>query len=232
MTDPKSPTLVFLLDVDNTLLDNDRLKDDLQREIRESLGPERADRFWQIYEEVRAELDCVDYPKTIERMAAEYGNPIMREQLEQLLYRIDFKSYLYPRVMDAIARMKSFGTVVILSDGDSVFQPEKIKRSGLEAATDGNVLIYVHKENELAHVFERYPADHYVMVDDKPRITAALERMCPGTFTTILVLQGKYAQSAGEYSPKPDIVIERIGGLRTFGREQFLASARADMAPS
>jgi len=136
MTEPDAPKLVFLLDVDNTLLDNDRLKADLQRDILESLGPERADRFWQIYEDVRAEGDYVDYPTTIERI-----------------------------------------------------------------------------------------------VDDKPRITAALEKMCPTTFTTILVLQGKYAQAAGEYSPKHDIVVERIGDLRTFGREQFLASARADVVP-
>ena len=231
MTEPDAPKLVFLLDVDNTLLDNDRLKADLQRDILESLGPERADRFWQIYEDVRAEGDYVDYPTTIERIVDEYGDPIMRERLEQLLDRIDFKSYLYPHVLDAIARMKRFGTVVILSDGDSVFQPEKIKKSGLEVATDGHVLVYVHKEKELARVFERYPADHYVMVDDKPRITAALEKMCPTTFTTILVLQGKYAQAAGEYSPKHDIVVERIGDLRTFGREQFLASARADVVP-
>jgi FMN phosphatase YigB (HAD superfamily) len=232
MTEPISRRLAFLLDVDNTLLDNDRLKDDLRREIRESLGPERAERFWQIYEEVRAELDVVDYPETVERVAEEYGDPIMGERLAKLLDRIDFRSYLYPHVMDAIRRMKSFGTVVILSDGDSVFQPEKIKKSGLEAAADGHVLIYIHKEKELAQVVQRYPAEHYVMVDDKPRITAALERMCPATFTTILVLQGKYAQSAGDYSPKPDVVIERIGDLRAFGRDRFVASAPADVATS
>lgn len=232
MIDPDSAKLVFLLDVDNTLLDNDRLKADLQREILELLGAARADRFWQIYEAVRAELDYVDYPTAIDRMANEYGDPTIRERLERLLDRIDFKRYLYPHVMDAIARMKRFGTVVILSDGDSVFQPEKIKKSGLEAAADGHVLVYIHKEKELAQVFERFPADHYVMVDDKPRITAAFENLCPGTFTTILVLQGRYAQAASDYSPKPDIVVERIADLRTFGREQFLVSARADVGPS
>jgi FMN phosphatase YigB (HAD superfamily) len=232
MTESTSPSLVFLLDVDNTLLDNDRLKDDLQRKILASLGPDRAERFWQIYEQVRAELDYVDYARTIELMVRTYGDPGLGKTLEGLLAGIDFTSYVYPHVMDAIARMKELGTAVILSDGDSVFQPEKIKRSGLEKAVDGHVLIYVHKEKELAHLFELYPADHYVVVDDKPRITAAFEAMCPATLTTVLVLQGKYARSAADYLPRPDVVIERIGDLRNFTGEQFRVSRRAGLAPS
>ncbi|MDQ2743811.1 MAG: HAD family hydrolase, partial [Chloroflexota bacterium] len=131
---------------------------------------------------------------------------------------------LYPHVLETLAYLKTLGTTVILSDGDSVFQPLKIKESGLAAAVDDHVLVYVHKEQELAKVFAAYPADHYVAVDDKPRILDALERDCPTTFTTILVRQGKYATEADQVSLKPDYAIEHIGELRDFLRDQFFYS--------
>jgi FMN phosphatase YigB (HAD superfamily) len=219
-------SLVFLLDVDNTLLDNDRLKDDLAGRLREIIGVQQAERFWEIYEQVRGEQGFVDYPRTVRLLAQETRNPGLQTMLMQLLDTWDFRSYLYPHTLDTIAYLESLGTAVILSDGDSVFQPLKIKRSGLSDAVDGRVLVYVHKENELPAVFSLYPADHYVAVDDKPRIVSSLEKACPATFTTILVKQGKYAD-AGPFSPPPDYVVGEIGDLRYFSRQQFLSGQYA-----
>jgi FMN phosphatase YigB (HAD superfamily) len=219
-------TLVFLLDVDNTLLDNDRIKFDLAERIEELIGPERARRFWEIYEEVRHEQDFVDFPTTVSRLAKEYQDPETGRWLNRLLDTWPFRSYLYPHVLETMDYLKRLGKVVILSDGDSVFQPLKIRNSGLEEAADGNVLVYVHKEAELPKVFARYPANHYVVVDDKPRIIAALEQHCPSTFTTVLVLQGKYAHD-NAVSPKPDYVTAHIADLRNFTRAEFLAVPQA-----
>lgn len=221
-SDPRS--IVFLLDVDNTLLDNDRLKEDLQRRFLTLLGQERSDRFWQIYEEVRRDEDYVDYPLTFKRIAEEQNDPELRTSLETVLEGLQFSSYLYPGVLGTLAYLRTLGTPVILSDGDQVFQPYKIRYSGLERAVDGHVLIYVHKEQELPRVFAHFPADHYVAVDDKPRILAALETECPTTFTTVLVLQGKYAVP-GAFTPAPDYVIDRIAALHSFSKERFLTNS-------
>ena len=221
-SDPRS--IVFLLDVDNTLLDNDRLKEDLQRRFLGLLGQERSDRFWQIYEEVRRDEDYVDYPLTFKRMAEEQNDPELRTSLETVLEGLQFSSYLYPGVLGMLAYLRTLGTTVILSDGDQAFQPYKIRYSGLERAVDGRVLIYVHKEQELPRVFAHFPADHYVAVDDKPRILAALETECPTTFTTVLVLQGKYAVP-GPSTPAPDYVIDRIAALHSFSKERFLTNS-------
>jgi FMN phosphatase YigB (HAD superfamily) len=214
--------LTFLLDVDNTLLNNDLLKTDIARDLEDRLGRQRATRFWELYEEVREDEDFVDYPRTVERLGEEYHDPDMTRDLRQLLRTFPFRRYLYPHVLETIAHLKTMGTVVILSDGDTVFQPLKIRESGLADAVDGHVLIYVHKEDELDAVFAAYPADHYVMVDDKARILAALETCCPTEFTTVLVCQGKYAHL--DASPKPDHVIEHIADLRRFTRQQFFAA--------
>lgn len=218
----RQETLTFLLDVDNTLLNNDQLKADVARDLEHRLGPERSARFWALYEEVREDEDFVDYPRTVERLGMEYHDLEMARDLHHLLRTLPFRRYLYPHVLETIAHLTTIGTVVILSDGDTVFQPLKIRESGLEAAVDGHVLIYVHKEDELDAVFAAYPADHYVMVDDKPRILAALERCCPAEFTTVLVSQGKYAHESAP--PAPDYVVEHIADLRTFTRPQFFAA--------
>lgn len=209
-----------MLDVDNTLLDNDRLKADLDRKLQATLGPERTERFWQLYEQARNERGYVDYPRTVQLMADEYHDADLVRELQATLDSISFRSYVYPHALETIAYLKTLGTVVILSDGDPVFQPKKIRESGLEAAVDGHVIISVHKEGELGTVFARYPAGHYVIVDDKPRILSALERECPSEFTTILVLQGKYA-SADSFSPRPDLVVPHIGDVRELTREQL-----------
>lgn len=216
-------TLVFLVDVDNTLLNNDQLKADITAQLEEKLGPQKAARFWTLYEDVRSDEDYVDFPRTVQLLAEEYRDPAMGAGLNRLLRTLPFQRYLYPQVLETIKYLETIGTVVILSDGDTVFQPLKIRDSGLEAAVDGHVLIFVHKEDELSTVFAAYPADHYVMVDDKPRILAALERCCPTAFTTILVAQGKYAHD--QVSPRPDYVVEHIADLLTFTRPQFFSTA-------
>jgi FMN phosphatase YigB (HAD superfamily) len=222
--------LVFLLDVDNTLLDNDALKADIGRRVEGAVGARLAQRFWVLYEEVRQERDYVDYPETLARFIHEHGEAAKPEQLREIFESLPFAEFVYPGVMETLQHLGSLGTPVILSDGDQVFQPRKIRLSGLEAAVGGNVLIYVHKEHELVHVFARYPADHYVVVDDKPRILSRLEEDCPTTFTTIFVLQGHYARE-GEYSPTPDITIHRIAELSSFSRAQFLSGV-ANPAPT
>jgi FMN phosphatase YigB (HAD superfamily) len=218
--------LVFLLDVDNTLLDNDRLKSDLNTTLLRVLGEEGAERFWQLYEEVRKEQDYVDYPTTLQRYRSVAGDTGKTKELVRVFDQIDFHSYLYPDVLPTLEYLKSLGTAVILSDGDQVFQRRKIDESGLTAAVDGHVLIYVHKEAELMQVFGSYPARHYVVVDDKPRILSVLERDCPTTFTTVMVLQGHYAKE-GEYQPAPDYIIRHIADLRGMTREEFEASPRS-----
>lgn len=215
------PTLTFLLDVDNTLLDNDRLKVDLDTRLRECLGGDKTDRFWVLYEEVRKQEDYVDFPATVQRLVDDYHDPGLGKRLTKLLDDFPFKTYVYAGVFDTLDYLKRLGTVVILSDGDSVFQPHKIQASGLAQSVDGHVLIYIHKEAELPKVFERYPAEHYVVVDDKPRIISAFERECPTLFTTVLVLQGKYARP-DEFEPRPDYVVAHIADLQDLSREQFL----------
>jgi len=217
----KERELVFLLDVDNTLLDNDALKAEIANRVEALVGPEPARRFWVLYEEVRQEQDFVDYPETIRRFVHEYGEVAKPQRLQGIFDTLPFSSFLYPGVLETLECLRSLGTVVILSDGDQVFQPLKIRKSGLEEAVGGNVLIYVHKEHELPRVFDRYPADHYVVVDDKSRILSALEEYNPSTFITVVVLQGHYAQE-GATEPAPDFVIHHISELQSFTKERFL----------
>ena len=221
IADPGTPDLAFLLDVDNTLLDNDALKVEIGRRIERLVGAQLASRFWTLYEAVREERDVVDYPRTVDRFLAENGSAVTPEALRDVFATLRFSAFLYPGALAAIRYLHTLGTVVILSDGDQVFQPEKIRQSGLADAVGGNVLIYVHKELELPQVFARYPARHYVMVDDKPRILAALEDDRPSFITTVFVLQGHYA-TEGKYQPSPDFVIRQIADLTGLSKEQFL----------
>jgi FMN phosphatase YigB (HAD superfamily) len=213
--------VVFLVDVDNTLLDNDRLKTDLTGRIASTIGAERAARFWEIYEDVRHDEGFVDYPETVRRWASGYEDPSGGDELMALLDGVPFHDYVYPGAVKALGYLETIGTVAIVSDGDQVYQLLKIEKSGLKDAVHGNVMITVHKEHELKSVFDRFPARHYVVIDDKPAILSALERDCPSTFTTILVMQGKYAaqSSAG---PGPDYTVQHIGSLRDFSPSMFL----------
>jgi hypothetical protein len=213
--------LVFLLDVDNTLLDNDAAKEGIASQVAAIVEPERSRRFWEIYEEVRDDEDYVDFPATVARFAAEERDPQVAGKLMSALNSFPFAEYVYPHALDTIDYLNSIGEAVVLSDGDPVFQRHKIDISGIAQAVEGRVMVVVHKENQLDEVFRAFPAHHYAAVDDKPRIVSALEACCPTTFTTVLVEQGKYAEETG-YLPAPDIVVPTIGDVRTISRSRFL----------
>jgi FMN phosphatase YigB (HAD superfamily) len=207
--------IVFLLDVDNTLLDNDQFERDLRRYLKQELGVQRQARYWEIFEELRAELGYADYLGAIQRLRVECLRDPRLLQISSFLLDYPFADRLYPGALDVIARLRGWGPTVILSDGDAVFQPWKIKRSGLFSAVDGHVFIYIHKEKELEDIEKRYTADHYVLVDDKLSILTAIKQAWGSRVTTVFPLQGHYAhdrENGETYSPA-DIIIERIGDL-------------------
>jgi FMN phosphatase YigB (HAD superfamily) len=208
-------TLVFLFDVDNTLLDNDRVTADLKRQLEREVGHERQERYWAIFEELRTELGYADYLGALQRYRANYPRDPHVLTVSEFLLHYPFANRLFPNSLDAVDYVKQFGTPVILSDGDVVFQPHKIHDSGLFDAFEGAVLIYIHKEVELEDVEKRYPADHYVLVDDKLRILTAVKKTWNERVTTVFVRQGHYAldEKAISAYPRADLTIERIGDL-------------------
>ena len=206
--------MVVLLDVDNTLLDNDQVRIRLEEDLQRVLSPEHVERFWGIYEDVRDELDFVNFPETIERFGRECTDSECVSQVSAVLYGFSFKDFVYADSMAAIDHVSSFALPVILSDGDQLFQRHKIQSAGLETAVDGNVLVYVHKELELADIKKRFPATHYAMVDDKPRIHVGMKGAMGAQMTTVMVCQGKYAHDPAHHEfPGADITIEGIGGV-------------------
>ncbi len=208
--------MVYLLDVDNTLLDNDRVTADLKQFLEDEVGPQPTRRYWQIFEELRSELGYADYLGTLQRYRIEQPRDPHVLHLSSYLIDYPFAHRLYPGALEVIDRLKLSGEVVILSDGDVVFQPRKIERSGLWSAVHGNVLIYVHKEHELDDVEARFPAAHYVIVDDKLRILAALKNVWHERVTTVFPRQGHYAYDPALVAafPPADITLEAIGDLR------------------
>jgi FMN phosphatase YigB (HAD superfamily) len=221
---PRS-SLVYLLDVDNTLLDNDRVTADLKHFLEVEVGPDKTRRYWEIFEDLRNELGYADYLGALQRYRVEDPRDPHVLHLSQYLIDYPFANRLYPESLDVIDRFKETGEVVILSDGDVVFQPRKVERSGLWSAVDGNVLIYVHKEHELEDVEARFPADHYVVVDDKLRILAALKKVWRERLTTVFPRQGHYAHDPAVLAayPPADITVERIGDLLRLPPERFLS---------
>jgi hypothetical protein len=207
--------VVFLLDVDNTLLDNDAVSADLKRFLTLEVGQDREERYWAIFEALRQELGYADYLGALQRYRVEYPRDPHLLTLSSYLVDYPFPSRLYPGALDVVRHLSCFGPTVILTDGDVVFQPHKIRRSGLFEAVQGRVLIYIHKERELDDVEARYPARHYVFVDDKVRLLDAVKRVWGGRVTTVFPRQGHYAHSSNvsDYSV-PDLTIERIGDLR------------------
>jgi FMN phosphatase YigB (HAD superfamily) len=207
--------VVFLLDVDNTLLDNDAVTLDLKRHLIETFGAEREQRYWEIFEELRQELGYADYLGALQRYRIERPRDPHLLGLSIFLLHYPFADRLYPHALALIAHLRRQGPVVILSDGDVVFQPRKVERAGLWAAVDGEVLIYIHKEQMLDDVEQRYPASRYVMVDDKIRILAAMKETWKERLTTVFVRQGHYAHDAQLVSryPAADVTVERIGDL-------------------
>jgi FMN phosphatase YigB (HAD superfamily) len=207
--------VVFLVDVDNTLLDNDAVVEDLRRHLTDRVGADSEQQYWAIFEQLRTELGYADYLGALQRFRLEHPRDPRILGVSLYLLHYPFADRLYPHALTAITALKRRGPVVILSDGDVVFQPRKVERSGLWAAVDGHVLIYVHKEQMLDDVERRYPAKHYVMVDDKVRILAAMKSVWLDRLTTVFVRQGHYAADAALVAsyPPPDVAIDRIGDL-------------------
>jgi FMN phosphatase YigB (HAD superfamily) len=227
VTADAKPTTVFFFDVDNTLLYNDHVSRDLKRHLLTKVGEASAGRYWEIFEVLRKELGYADYLGALQRYRLERPRDPGLLAVSHFMINYPFANRLFPESLDAVAHAKSLGRAVILSDGDVVFQPRKIERSGLNEIFEGNVLIYVHKELELDDVEAKYPATHYVMVDDKVRILAALKKHWGARVTTVFPRQGHYALDAAEVAkyPKPDITIERIGELQKYSLEEILAAA-------
>ena len=222
-----SERLVFLLDVDNTLLDNDRVIADLMRHLEREVGAARQTRYWSIFEQLRAELGYADYLGALQRYRVEYPRDPHLLVVSSFLVNYPFANRLYPNSLDVVERVRKWGTAAILSDGDVVFQPRKVERSGLFDAVEGNVLIYIHKEQELEDVEQRYPAEHYVLVDDKLRILAAVKDAWRDRVTTIQPLQGHYAKDPKLQAsyPPADITIDRIGDLLNYDESALLTSS-------
>jgi FMN phosphatase YigB (HAD superfamily) len=206
--------VVFLLDVDNTLLDNDKVTADLERYLIDEVGPAREQRYWAIFEELRSQLGYADYLGALQRYRLENPREPHLLAISRFLIDYPFRDRLFPDALGVIEHLTRWGPTVILSDGDVVFQPRKVERSGIWDAVGGRVLIYVHKEQELDDVERRYPADHYVLIDDKVRILSAVKRVWGNRLTTIFPRQGHYAiDPENSKYPKPDVTIERIGDL-------------------
>ena len=213
MKDPA--TTVLLFDVDNTLLNNDAVQDDLSAHLEREVGLESRDRYWAIFEELRKQLGYADYLGALQRYRLEHLDDLQLLRVSLFLLDYPFASRLYPGALAALSRCRMFGPTVLLSDGDVVFQPRKVQRAGLWDAVEGRVLIYLHKEQMLDAVARRYPAGHYLMVDDKLRILAAMKQIWGERLTTVFVRQGHYALDPREEAawPAADVTLASIGEL-------------------
>jgi len=211
---PRHP-LVFLVDVDNTLLDNDAIQQDLKDHLERTFGVAARERYWRILEDLFAELGYRDYIGALQRYRVEHPRDVELLSMSSFLMDYPFADRLYPAALDVLKRLSGVARTVILSDGDVVFQPRKIEHAGLSDAVGGHVLVYIHKEETLDDVERRYPADHYVLVDDKLRILSAVKKSWGRRVTTVFPRQGIYAHDpkiAAEF-PQPDVTMERIGDL-------------------
>ncbi len=217
---------VFLFDVDNTLLDNDRVQADLRAHITEAHGEVASRRYWELFEELRSELGYADYLGALQRYRLEALHDPRVLRIASWLTDYPFPDRLYPGALDAVRHVAQWGPTVILSDGDAVFQPRKVVRSGLWSAMEDRVLIYVHKEDELDDVERFYPARHYVLIDDKLRILHAVKEAWGRRVTTVFPRQGHYALDPAEIAkyPPADTTIERIGELCGLDRDRLLTS--------
>lgn len=223
------PRIGFLFDVDNTLLDNDHVTADLRRFLTEQVGPDEQLRYFTIFEQLRAELGYADYLGSLQEYRRQ--RPQDTKIINVSLYLLDyhFADRLYPHALDVIEHTKRMGTAAILSDGDVVFQPHKIENAGLWTVFNGNVLLYIHKEQELDAVQEQFPADHYVMLDDKLRILDAMKKIWGSRLTTVFVRQGHYAHDPKHvtgYAPA-DVTLEGIGDMLEYDIGELLAATRA-----
>jgi FMN phosphatase YigB (HAD superfamily) len=209
--------IVCLVDVDNTLLDNDSVQQDLKDHLEAVYGLDARDRYWKILEQLFSELGYRDYLGALQRFRDEHPREVELLSMSGYLIDYPFASRLFPSALEVLRHLESLGPTVVLSDGDVVFQPRKVKRAGLSDAVGGRVLIYIHKEEALDDVERRFPAEHYVLADDKPRILTAVKRFWGDRVTTIFPRQGIYARDARTSGDlPPDVTIERIGDLLSF----------------
>ena len=206
---------VFLVDVDNTLLDNDRIQADLKQHLEKEFGVDCRDQYWTILEQLFVELGYRDYLGALQRYRVAHPRDIHLLTMSSYLVDYPFANRLYPGALDVLEHLRAWGETVILSDGDVVFQPRKVERSGIFEAVDGRVLIYIHKEHDLDDVERRHPADHYVLIDDKPRILAAVKSAWGDRVTTVLPRQGQFAHAPDASSYPIDLTVERISDLLT-----------------
>lgn len=212
--------MVVFLDVDNTLINNDKVKTDVEAEMQELIGDKLNERFWEVYEQVRKEMDGVDIPATLRRLKPEYEDKELYTKLYRLWMDFPYHEYIFPGVFETLHHLKTFATPVILSDGDASFQIRKIVCSGLSRAIDGNVLVYQHKDQHFEDILRSFPANHYVMVEDKPTLLALGKEFFGEDITTVLVMQGKYAHQPSSY--KPDMVLPGIGDLKNVSEQQLM----------
>lgn len=221
MADPAEP--VFMIDVDNTLLDNDRFIGELTAQLDQVFGEAERQRYWRFYEDRRKTLGYADYLGALQDLRLENNDEAALLEASEFLLDYPFADLLYPDALNVVSHLGGMGTAMILSDGDIVFQPRKIRRSGLWKAFAGHVLVYIHKEHMLDAIEQRYPAAHYLMVDDKVRLLAAMKLQLGDRLTTIFPRQGHYAVEAGvaDIAPTPDITVERIGDLLGFSLQDL-----------
>ncbi|MEP7176600.1 MAG: HAD family hydrolase [Gemmatimonadales bacterium] len=221
--------VVFLFDVDNTLLDNDRVIVDLRRYLMREVGAGCTAHYFEIFEDLRTELGYADYLGALQRYRVAYPHDPRLVAVSSFLIDYPFANRLFPGSLDVLEHLEPFGPTVILTDGDVVFQPRKIERSGLASAVEGRILVYIHKERELADVAQRFPAEHYVLVDDKLRILSAVKQVWGPRVTTVFPRQGHYACDADVLSsfPPADVSVDRIGDLLEYDLPTLLGAATA-----
>jgi FMN phosphatase YigB (HAD superfamily) len=226
MTQPHP--LVFLVDVDNTLVDNDGIQQDLKDHLEQAYGAAARDRYWRILEDLFTELGYRDYIGALQRFRVEHPREVELLAMSSFLMDYPFAQRLYPNALEVLKRLRSLAPTAILSDGDVVFQPRKVEHAGLAKVADGDVLIYIHKEEALADVERRFPAEHYVLIDDKLRILDAVKQIWGDRVTTVFPRQGQYAHDAKVIAalPSPDVTIERIGDLLDYDLARFHAVPR------
>jgi len=225
---PGRAKVVFLFDVDNTLLDNDQVTSDLQHHLEREVGPGHAQDYWRIFEKLRGELGYADYLGALQGYRTKYPHESGVLTVSHFLINYPFAQRLFPKALQVVARVTQWGLAVILSDGDVVFQPRKVDQSGLGSAFGGNTLIYIHKEQELADVEARYPSAHYVLVDDKLRILAAVKKSWGRRVTTVFVRQGHYARDPKILAacPPADVSIDHLGDLLNYEMKDFVPAGK------
>jgi FMN phosphatase YigB (HAD superfamily) len=219
-----TPDIVFLFDIDNTLVDNDHVQADLKDHLATTYGPDARDRYWEILEQLRTELGYVDYLGALERYRLEALHRPEILRMSNWMIDYPFADRVYPGAMDAVRHVRQWGLPVVLSDGDAVFQPRKVERSGIWKEFDGRVLIYIHKEEELDDVERLYPARHYVLIDDKLRILTTAKKVWGDRVTTIFPKQGHYALDPAvlKQNPPADVELAAIGDLVRYDLKQLV----------